>query len=181
MDKRPFPVARARKYLETGPVLLVSSQSGDESDVMTLGWHMVMEFQPSLVACMISAGNHSFGLIRESGACVLNLPTADMVDVVSKIGNSTGAAIDKFQAFGLTTEPAAKVQAPMISECHAGFECELYDDTLIETYNVFVFEIVAAHVRPEPDYPETLHYTGDGIFRTLGPTIDRSALFTKVS
>src|ERR1051326_499119 len=40
-----------------GPIVLVSSAHGDQTNIMTMGWHMVMEFSPSLVACLISSGN----------------------------------------------------------------------------------------------------------------------------
>ena len=45
---------------------------------MTMGWHTVMEFTPSLVGCVISEGNHSFEMIRNSGECVINVPTSDL-------------------------------------------------------------------------------------------------------
>src|SRR3954468_6467974 len=65
--KSPIPLHDVRRYLEPGPVLLVSSAHGGERDVMVMGWHTVMEFSPSLVGCVISSANHSFGLIRASG------------------------------------------------------------------------------------------------------------------
>lgn len=179
--KQDFPVDQVRHWLEPGPVVLVSSRSGDQTDIMTMGWHTVMEFSPSLVGCVIARANHSFGLIRRSGECVINLPTAALVDSVARIGNSSGAAIDKFAAFGLTPEPAQRVGAPLIRECHASFECRLFDDALVERYGFFVFEVVKAHVARTPRRPQTLHYTGDGAFMLSGKTIRRKALFTKVS
>ncbi|WP_315123562.1 flavin reductase family protein [Comamonas antarctica] len=179
--KQDFPVDQVRHWLEPGPVVLVSSRSGDQTDIMTMGWHTVMEFSPSLVGCVIARANHSFGLIRRSGECVINLPTAALVDSVARIGNSSGAAIDKFAAFGLTPEPAQRVGAPLIRECHASFECRLFDDALVERYGFFVFEVVQAHVARTPRRPQTLHYTGDGAFMLSGKTIRRKALFTKVS
>ncbi|MEG1767619.1 MAG: flavin reductase family protein [Comamonas sp.] len=179
--KHDFPVAQIRRFLEPGPVVLVSSRHGDRTDIMTMGWHTVMEFSPSLVGCVISSANHSFGLIRESGECVINLPTAKLTDVVAKIGNSSGAEVDKFAAFGLTAEPAQLVGAPLIRECHASFECRLFDDALVERYNFFVFEVVKAHAARSPQHPQTLHYTGDGVFMLSGKTVSRKALFTKVS
>ncbi len=175
--KLDFPVGKVRRYLEPGPIVLVSSRWGDQANVMTLGWQTVMEFTPSLVGCLISAGNHSFGLIRRSGECVINLPTTELTDQVVGIGNSSGADIDKFARFGLTAEPAQKVRAPLIGECHASFECRLHDDALVDRYNFFVFEVVKAHVAPEPEHPETLHYTGDGVFMVAGKVIDRRAQF----
>jgi flavin reductase (DIM6/NTAB) family NADH-FMN oxidoreductase RutF len=71
--------------------------------------------------------------------------------------------MEKFEHFGLTARPAERVNAPLIADCHANFECELADDALVQ-YNFFIFEVVKAHVVKSPKHPETLHYTGDGVF-----------------
>jgi flavin reductase (DIM6/NTAB) family NADH-FMN oxidoreductase RutF len=175
--KVDFPVSQIRRYLEPGPIVLVSSRFKDETDIMTMGWHSVMEFTPSLVGCIISEGNHSFELIRKSGECVINLPTTALTDIAVGIGNSSGTDTDKFETFGLTAVPASKVAAPLIAECHANFECRLHDDALVKRYNFFIFEVVKAHVAPRPKYPETLHYTGDGVFMVSGKIISRRRLF----
>lgn len=143
-DKHDFPVGGARRYLEPGPIVLVSSRLGDETNIMTLGWHTVLAFSPSLVGLMISVGNHSHGRIRESSECVINLPTTALTDTVIGIGNTTGADIDKFDAFGLTAADGEMVAAPLIEDCHACFECRLHDDALVATYSFFVFEQTGA-------------------------------------
>ena len=158
--KGDFPVGQIRRYLEPGPIVLVSSRWKDMTNIMTMGWHTVMEFTPSLVGCVIAGGNHSFRMIRNSGECVINLPTTRLTDAVVGIGNSSGAEVDKFREFGLTAEEAAAVAAPLIRECHASFECRLHDDALVDRYNFFIFEVVKAHVAASPKRPETLHYTG---------------------
>jgi flavin reductase (DIM6/NTAB) family NADH-FMN oxidoreductase RutF len=58
--KKDFPVENIRRFLEPGPVVLISSAYRNETNIMTMGWHMVVEFQPSLVGCIISNANHSF-------------------------------------------------------------------------------------------------------------------------
>ncbi len=167
LHKVDFPVSKARKYLEPGPVVLVSSQFEDSHDIMTLGWHTILEFSPSLVGCMIANGNYSHELIRQSGQCVINVPSANLIDKVVAIGNSHGDRIDKFAAYHLTPEPASVVNAPLIDECFASFECQLYDDSMVDNYSFFIFEIVKAHVVDQPEFPTTLHYTGEGRFTLM--------------
>jgi flavin reductase (DIM6/NTAB) family NADH-FMN oxidoreductase RutF len=175
--KTDLPVALVRRYLEPGPIVLVSSAHGQSRNIMTMGWHTVMEFTPSLVGCVIAAGNYSFDLIRRSGECVINLPTTALTDTVVGIGNSSGAEIDKFATFALTPEKARRVGAPLIRECYANFECRLADDALVDKYNFFIFEVVAAHVASSPKHPQTLHYTGDGVFMISGKIISRRGQF----
>ena len=104
--KKDYPASEIRRYLEPGPVVLVSSAWKENTNTITTGWHMVLEFSPSLVACCISSANHSFEMIRRSQECVINVPTTDLVNKVIGIGNCSGAEMDKFKAFGLTPAPA---------------------------------------------------------------------------
>jgi flavin reductase (DIM6/NTAB) family NADH-FMN oxidoreductase RutF len=175
--KKDFPVGQVRRYLEPGAIVLVSSHWRGKTNIMTMGWHTVMEFTPSLLGCVIAGGNHSFEMIRRSGECVINLPTTALTDTVVRIGNVSGAGIDKFREFGLNADPAGTVGAPLIRECHANFECRLHDDALVDRYNFFIFEVVQAHVARSPKHPETLHYTGDGVFVVSGRVISRRSLF----
>jgi len=171
--KKDFPSDNVRRFLEPGPIVLVSSAYKDQTNIMTMGWHMIMEFSPSLVGCYIWTANHSFELIRKSRQCVINVPTVDIAEKVVKIGNSSGREIDKFAEFGLTPKPGTHVRAPLIHECYANFECRLADSRLIRKYSLFVFEVVKAHVATSPKYPKTIHYRGDGEFMISGETTRR--------
>jgi flavin reductase (DIM6/NTAB) family NADH-FMN oxidoreductase RutF len=171
--KTDFPVDHVRRFLEPGPVVLVSSAHKDETNIMTMGWHMVMEFQPSFISCVISSANHSFEMIRRSRQCVINVPTVDLASKVVTIGNCSGRDVDKFAEFDLTAAPAAQVRAPLIAECYASFECELADASQVKKYNMFIFEVVQAHVATAPKYPKTIHYRGDGEFMISGENTRR--------
>jgi flavin reductase (DIM6/NTAB) family NADH-FMN oxidoreductase RutF len=182
MRKHDFPVKHVRRILEPGPIVLVSSKYKDEVNIMTMGWHTVIEFSPSIVGCVIADSNHSFKLIRKSRECVINVPALPLMDKVVGIGNCSGIDVaDKFAKFQLTPEASTKVEAPSIRECFANFECRIYDSRLINKYNFFIFEVLKARVASSPKYPQTMHYHGEGVFTTDGKAIDKSRLFTKWS
>jgi flavin reductase (DIM6/NTAB) family NADH-FMN oxidoreductase RutF len=172
-DKHDFPVSDIRRFLEPGPIVLISTAHDGQTNIMTMGWHMIMEMQPSLVGCYIWSENHSREMARKSRACVINIPTADMAAKVVGIGNCSGRDTDKFEKFKLTPEKAAKVPAPLIAECYASFECRLHDASLVGKYSLFVWEVVKAHVAQRPKYPETLHYRGNGEFMISGTNTAR--------
>jgi len=155
-----------RRFLEPGPIVLVSSTWRGTSNVMTMGWHMMLDY--TRVGCFIWDQNHSFELVRKSRQCVINLPTFDLIDAIIGVGNTHGPEVDKFAEFGLTAQEAAKVDAPLIAECYANFECKLVDTSLIKQYSLFVFDVVKAHVATSPKYPTTVHYRGDGVFMVSG-------------
>lgn len=177
--KKDLPVSKIRRFLEPGPIVLVSSHYKGQKNMMTMGWHMVMEFSPSMIGCFITPQNHSFEMIRKSKECVFNIPTTKLTDEVIGVGNTTGKKVDKFEKFKLTAVKASKVKAPLVDECFAHFECKLIDSSLIKKYNLFIFEVVKAHVATSPKYPKTLHYRGDGVFMISGKNVSHRKKFKK--
>jgi flavin reductase (DIM6/NTAB) family NADH-FMN oxidoreductase RutF len=168
--KKDFPVSQIRRFLEPGPIVLVSSACKGEQNIMTLGWHMMLGFTPARVGLYIWDQNHSFSLIRRSKECVINVPTYDLIDVVIGIGNCHGSEENKFKKFDLTAVAGDRVSAPLIAECYASFECKLVDGSFINKHGLFVFDVVRAHVASSPRYPKTVHYRGDGVFMISGPS-----------
>lgn len=170
--KKNFPLADIRRYLEPGPIVLVTSRYKKEINVMTMGWHTVLEFSPSLIGCMITSANHSFDLIKNSKECVINIPEVHLAEIVAGIGNCSGRDVNKFEKFGLSTEDSTKVKAPLLKDCYANFECKIHDAQMIDNYNFFIFEVVKAHAPATPKYPKTIHYRGDGCFMVSGKSLN---------
>jgi flavin reductase (DIM6/NTAB) family NADH-FMN oxidoreductase RutF len=169
--KRNFPLVEIRRFVEPGPIVLVSSSWKDESNIMTMGWHTMMSFEPALIGCYIWPENHSFAMIRRSKACVINIPTVELVEEVIGVGNSSGQDVDKFAKFGLTALPGKKVKAPLIKECYANLECRVADTRMVNKYSFFILKVVKAHAPASPKYPRTLHYRGGGVFMIGGKSI----------
>ena len=179
--KKTFPLSKIRRFIEPGPIVLISSAHRGEQNIMTLGWHMMLGFEPALVGCFIWDENHSFSLIRRSKECVINIPTFDMIATIIGIGNTHSDGGDKFEEFGLTPVEASKVGAPLIAECFANFECKLVDGSQINRHGLFIFEVVKAHVATSPRYPKTVHYRGDGVFMVSGRNVNYRSRFKSVN
>lgn len=173
--KRDYPVEQVRRFLEPGPVVLVSSAWNGERGLMTLGWHMMLGW--NRVGTCISAGTHSFDLVRRSGQCVINLPTEALLDTLIRVGNCSGREGDKFDRFDLATVPGRRVDAPVIEQCHSAFECSLLEARTTARCDLFVWEVVHAQVAPVPRRPRTVHYRGNGEFMVSGREVVRRRLF----
>jgi flavin reductase (DIM6/NTAB) family NADH-FMN oxidoreductase RutF len=168
---KDLPLANVYRLLEPGPVVLVTTAARRRANVMAMSWHMMVEFEPPLVACVVSGANHSFAALRATGECVIAIPARRLARQVVQVGNSSGRDIDKFAAFGLTPAPAARVRAPLIAECFANLECKVSDRRLVDRYNLFVLEVLKAWVDPAQKKPKTIHHHGYGTFVVDGRTI----------
>ena len=171
MKKTTFPLSQVYRLLEPGPVVMVTTVREGRTNIMTMSWHTMMEFEPPLVGCVISNRNHSFEILKATRECVINIPTVELAETVVGCGNTSGQRVDKFKAFGLTPVPAACVKAPLIAECHANLECKVIDGKLVAKYNFFVLEVVKAWIDPARKHPRTIHHQGEGVFLVAGRTI----------
>lgn len=168
---RDLDLSKVYTLLEPGPVVLVTTARKGRANVMTMSWQTMLEFEPPLVACVVSEANHSFRALRETGECVLAVPSSDMARTVVGVGNCTGRDVDKFARFGLATAPASLVEAPLLPACFANLECVVKDTRLVKSYNLFVLEVVKAWIRPGRTRPKTLHHRGSGTFVVDGEVL----------
>lgn len=173
---RQLPLAKVYQLLEPGPVVLLATARrnrahGMTDNVMTMSWHMMVEFEPPLVACVVSSANHSFAALNATGECVIAIPARKLAKTVVAVGNASGAEIDKFAAFGLTRKKAKRVAAPLIAECFANLECRVADRRMVKSYNLFILEVLQAWRDPGQKNPKTIHHQGFGTFAVDGATL----------
>ena len=171
MARKSFPLSKVYGLLEPGPVVLLTTAHGAKRDIMTLSWQTMLDFEPPLVACVVSDRNHSFALLKASRQCVINIPSVEIAAKVVGCGNTSGEKVDKFEKFGLTPLPASLVGAPLIGECHANLECRVVDTRMVNKYCLFVLEVVKAWIDPAAKNPRTIHHLGHGNFMVAGDRI----------
>ncbi len=172
MKKKLLPLAKVYQLLEPGPVVMVSTLYKGKPNIMTMSWHMMVDFEPPIVAIVMGSGDYSFSILKETKECVINIPTVELVEKAVGVGNCTGAKVDKFKKFQLTQEPATLVNVPMIAECYANFECKVVDMKMAEKYNIFILEVVKAWVTTSKKRQRTVHHCGNGVFVVDGKVIE---------
>lgn len=166
-----LPLSKVYQLLEPGPVVLLTTANKGRANIMTMSWHMMVEFEPPLVACVVSSANYSFGALRATKECVIALPAVELGPKVVEVGNCSGRDVDKFMKFGLTPSPAARVAPPLIAECFANLECKVAETRLVNTYNLFILEVLKAWYDPAQRSPKTIHHHGYGKFAVDGKMI----------
>lgn len=78
--------------------------------------------------CVFSSvhkSGHMYCSIKETGCCVVNFPSADILDKCMDTIKNNGFNTDEITASGLTVEPSCRVNAPRIKECFMNMDCEL--------------------------------------------------------
>lgn len=168
---RQYPLSKVYQTIEPGPVVLLTTAEKGRANVMTMSWHMMVDFEPPLIACIVSDGDYSFAALRATGECVIAIPAVELAPKVVKVGNTSGRDIDKFASFGLTPVPAERVAAPLIAECFINLECRVTDTKLVDKYGLFILEVLKAWTDPKQKHAKTIHHHGYGAFVVDGETI----------
>jgi flavin reductase (DIM6/NTAB) family NADH-FMN oxidoreductase RutF len=166
-----FPLSKVYQLLEPGPVVLLTTLCKGRANVMTMSWHMMVEFEPPLFACVVSSADYSFAALRASRECVVAIPALALAPKVVQVGNCSGRNVDKFAKFGLTPLPAARVAPPLVAECFANLECRVADTRMVNKYNLFILEVLKAWIDPAQKNPRTIHHQGYGCFVVDGERI----------
>ena len=151
--------------------MLLTTAGKRRANVMTQSWHTMIEFEPPMVACVVSNRNFTFNALKTTKECVINIPTVELAEKVVACGNSSGREVDKFETIGLTPVGASQVRAPLIAECYANLECKVVDTREVSRYCLFVLEVLKAWIDPARKHPRTIHHMGRGAFMVAGKTI----------
>ncbi len=168
---KDLPLSKVYQLLEPGPVILLTTARKGRDNVMAMSWHMMVEFEPPLIACVVSNADYSFAALRATKECVIAVPALELAPKVVQVGNCSGRNVDKFKRFGLTPAPAECVVPPLVAECFANLECKVADTRLVNKYNIFVLEVLKAWIDPAQKSPKTIHHRGHGKFAVDGEII----------
>jgi flavin reductase (DIM6/NTAB) family NADH-FMN oxidoreductase RutF len=171
MARKSFPLSQVYRLLEPGPVVMVTTAYKGRTNIMTMSWHTMIDFEPPIVGCVISNRNYTFGMLEATKECVINIPTVELAAKVVGCGNISGRTVDKFKKFHLTAAVASRVKPPLIGECYANLECKVVDARMANQYNLFILEVLKAWINPARKHPRTIHHLGKGFFMVAGRTI----------
>ena len=130
------------------PPVLVSCGEGESANLITIAWAGTVCTQPPRVSISVRPTRHSYGLIKESGEFVVNLPTAALARAVDWCGVKSGKDVDKFAAMGLHTALASKVSCPLLAESPVNLECRVFKRIELGSHDLFLADVVAVDVDP---------------------------------
>lgn len=128
------------------PPVLVSCGTPEAPNVFTVAWAGIVNTHPPRVSISVRPSRHSYGLIQESGAFVINLPTTALARAVDWCGVKSGRDVNKFEAIGLTALPASQVGCPLVGESPVNLECKVFQQIPLGTHDLFLADVVAVNV-----------------------------------
>jgi flavin reductase (DIM6/NTAB) family NADH-FMN oxidoreductase RutF len=116
-----------------------------KTNIIAVSFCMPVSREPPLLACAIGKTTYSYGLIKTTGAFIVNVPTHDLKRQIYYCGFHSGHDVDKFQETGLTQKPARKLKASIIDECVAHMECLVIQEMETGDKVLFIGTVIEAY------------------------------------
>jgi len=145
--KSAASVREGLRKLPIKPVYLVSCEHDGKKNIVSVGMFAYFSGKPTLVGIGIAPSRFSYGLIRRSGAYVVNVVDDRLTGAVKLCGDNSGRDVDKFDLAGLTASPASRITAPLIEESPLSIECKVVQVVETGDHVWFIGEVLATHVR----------------------------------
>ncbi len=127
---------------------IVTSSAGGRANAMAVAWHTAMSHDPPFYLVSISPKRYSHGLIMQSREFVVNFMPGEKGTLVAAVAGCSGKDIDKFDAFGIAADRGSQVQAPVLNDAFAAYECRVVERHTYGDHDLFVGEIVAVQWEP---------------------------------
>lgn len=131
------------------PPVLVTVGDMDEANIITIAWTGILATIPPKTYISVRPSRHSYGILKEKGEFVINLPSTDIVREVDFAGIYTGAKVDKFAKCGFSKVASKEVSAPTIGECPIALECKITEILPMGSHDVFMADIVSVSCRED--------------------------------
>ena len=131
------------------PPAMVTVGDFDNSNIITIAWTGILNSQPPKTYVSIRPSRHSYGILKEKGEFVINLPSSALAKQTDYVGIYTGAKVDKWAKTGLTKARSEKVAPPTIAECPIAIECRVSEVIPMGSHDVFMADIVGISCRED--------------------------------
>ncbi len=105
-------------------VTILTARANDVQGAMTASTMYVSQVPPLLVVS-VSKTFATYQLIEKAKEFAINIIADNQHDLAEKFGSTHGFEANKFEEFGVKTEPASVVKASLIKGCFANIECQV--------------------------------------------------------
>lgn len=131
------------------PAVMVSCGTEEKANIITIAWTGIISTIPPTLYISIRPERHSYGIIKESGEFVINIPDSNLARRTDLCGMKTGKKEDKFKTCGFTKLQSEKVSCPGIEECPINLECKVRQILPMGSHDMFIADILSVSVDSE--------------------------------
>jgi flavin reductase (DIM6/NTAB) family NADH-FMN oxidoreductase RutF len=173
-DIQDIPLRWAYRFLNHGPLVLISTTDGEQPNVSTVAWARPCQKDPPRFSLTIGTSHRTYKNLALNGMVGINVPTAELMEQVLYFGRVSGDDVDKIGVQGGPIRQGADLtDLPLLNNCAAWLECKVSPESLAAGTSHVQVEAVAASCRSGVFSPQftwnvdafqTLHHLGGSRF-----------------
>jgi flavin reductase (DIM6/NTAB) family NADH-FMN oxidoreductase RutF len=124
--------------------VIILTASGKQGHRAMTATSMFVSEVPPLLAVSVSKTFATYPLIEESKEFAINVIADNQRDLAGKFGSVHGYEIDKLKEFGVKTESASVIKAPLVAGCFANIECRVKSSIshVEPSHAIYIAEVV---------------------------------------
>jgi len=128
---------------------VVTVNNGGRKNAMAVAWHCCVSFEPPLYGISVSPKRYTYSMILESKAFAINFLPYEKIDVIAAMGSTSGSVMDKFAEFDLAEDQPLKIDAPVLGDAYAAYECAVIENKILGDHAWIIGKVLAVHVAQE--------------------------------
>lgn len=125
-----------------GMVALVSVAHNGMENVMAVGWHSYISYDPPMYGVAIGRERHTYQLIKQAGSFAVNFLPFEKARFIQEAGVFSGSNTNKFEQGRVSFEKGVITSAPILKDAYIAYECEVFDSQMYGDHDWFVGTIV---------------------------------------
>jgi len=127
--------------------IIGSGLVGEKVNFMAASWVTPVSEEPPRVAVAVDVESYTHELIEKYGEYTVNVLPVDKLNLVYRVGSTSGREVDKSQWFKYRR--GEKVGAPVILDSLAYLECKVVDTHEAEDVTLFIADVLLAKANTE--------------------------------
>ena len=127
--------------------IIVACDQQGKPNPMAAAWVMPVSVNPPLIVVAISPKRYTFELIERTQEFTVNIPSTDLIKETHYVGTVSGRSVDKVSRLGLKTIPAKRIKTPILADCIAALECEVYNIVEAGDHYLILGKVLTAYVK----------------------------------
>lgn len=147
--------------------IIVTANVVGRMAAMAAAWNMPISHTPPIYCVAVSPKRYTYQAIVGSGEFAVNFLPFGQIELIERIGANSSREVDKFREFGIETEKAEKISAPIMKAAYATYECKMIDHRPYGDHELIAGDVVAVHY-------DTDAFNEDG---TLNAEVVKPALY----
>lgn len=144
-ENMEISIGELQKMTSPNPFVLITSGTGENSNIMALSWWTFVSNKPPMLAVCLSKRGYTHKLIDATGEFGVHVIGEELGEKAMKCGQCSGRNTDKIKEFGFLMRDADIIGTKLISEYKAALECRVVTKVEASDHLLYMAEILKIH------------------------------------